>query len=738
MINLFDFDKVEKNRKMNDFDIAIIGASVHLPMADNLEELRDILRNKVDCIRDIPQVRREHAINYLRTQQGVKEIAFQKCGYLEDIDLFDFEFFKITPKEARLMNPYQRNLLTAAYEALDDAGYAGDDIRGSETGVFVGYIDLDGYKYMDMILNTQTVDDIDMAAIGNLDSMIPSRIAYYLDLKGPGMLIDTACSSSLVALHEACNAIRNQDCRQALVMSARLNLLPVENGVRLGMESDHQVVRTFDAQADGTAKGEGVIAYFLKAFHQAIEDKDQIYAVIKGSAVNHDGTTMGITAPNAQAQSEVLQKAWVRSEINPEDIECFEAHGTATKLGDVIEVEGITKAFSKYTDKLQFCAISSIKSNIGHLYDCSALAGLAKCILQLKYKELLPGTNFEIPNPKIDFEKSPVYVNNEYHTWSSHLPRRLCAVSSFGFSGTNCHVVLEEAPLIASDFMNTSQAYLLCISAYSLDLLMVTIKNYYSHIENSQPCELENICYTINDRKQHFSKRLAVLFQNREDLLRGLKGLVVQYNNDLEKGIIYQPELLSLGDFKDVPNYLTLKEAADSYMKGYTVNWLKIYNTEKVQKVRVPLTPMNQRHCWLNFSNCAVRSGPEAWDSREAAADTVKKEKTQQEKTLAYDTVIANITDIAKDLLGLEELSPDTNLLDIGVDSILYTKLHKRIDDIYPDILSISKMFVYPTIVQLARYICAEGGSGTDAADGMAAGELDDLDQLLKDFLEEK
>jgi acyl transferase domain-containing protein len=737
VINLFDFDQVEKKREMNDFDIAIIGVSVHLPMADNLEELRDILQNKVDCIRDIPQERRKYAINYLRTQQGEKEVTFQKCGYLENIDLFDFEFFKITPKEARLMNPYQRNLLTAAYETLDDAGYAGDAIRGSETGVFVGYIDLDGYKYMDMILNTQTVDDIDMAAIGNLDSMIPSRIAYHLDLKGPGMLIDTACSSSLVALHEACNAIRNQDCKQALVMSARLNLLPVENGVRLGMESEHQVVRTFDAQADGTAKGEGVIAYFLKALHQAIEDKDRIYAVIKGSAVNHDGTTMGITAPNAQAQSEVLQNAWVRSKINPEDIECFEAHGTATRLGDVIEVEGITKAFSNYTDKLQFCAISSIKSNIGHLYDCSALAGLAKCILQLKYKELLPGTNFETPNPNIDFAKSPVYVNNEYHSWSSDLPRRLCAVSSFGFSGTNCHVVLEEAPLIASGSMSTSQAHLLCISSYSFDLLIITIKNYCIHIENSQACDIENICYSINARKQHFSKRLAVLFRNREDLIQGLMGLVAEYNNNLEKGIIYQPRLLSIGDFADAPNYLTLKEEANSYMKGDNVNWSKIYNTEKIQKVQVPLTPMNQRHCWLNFSHCAARSGSGIWENKEETGDIVKKEKTEQENTFTYDSVVTNLTDITRDLLGLEELSLDTNLLDIGVDSILYTKLHRRINDIYPDILSISKMFVYPTIGQLARYICAQGSAGRDAEDE-AAGGLDDIDLMLKNFLEEK
>lgn len=732
VINLFDLKRDENKHISDKPDIAIIGASIHLPMADSLLELRESLLNKVDLIRDIPRERKKKAIQYLRTQQNVKDFTFQRCGYLDDISQFDYEFFKITPTEARLMDPFQRNLLTAAYEALDDAGYTGDDIRGSKTGVYVGNISINGHNYMDMIMRTQTLDDMDMAAIGNLNSMISSRIAYFLDLKGPCMLIDTACSSSLVALHEACDAIRNHDCEKALVMSARFNLLPIVDGVRLGMESDRGVIRAFDEKADGTVRGEGVIAYLLKPLEFAIEDKDYIYGVIKGSAVNQDGTTMGITSPNAQVQSEVIQKAWEKSRINPKEIECFEAHGTGTIIGDTIEIEGITKAFKKYTDKLQFCAVSSIKSNIGHLYDCSALAGLAKCILQLQYKELIPGTNFEFPNSKIEFSETPLYVNDKYRPWISNYSQRLCSLSSFGFSGTNCHVVLTEAPIeYRSEVAN--KLGLLTVSAYSFKLLIKTIDNYCSFIESSPESEIDNICYSINARKQDFPLRLAIIFNKREDLILKMKELIKEYNRDIINGFEYTSHFISIGSIKEDSYYLKLQEIGKKYIEGAIVNWSEIYLLDKVRKVQVPLTPMDKRDCWLDFSHCVLKDDSV---SVERTLDKNIEIESKQEVNYTYEDIVNNLIEITKKLLGLDKLDPSTNLLDIGVDSILYTKLHKKINNMYPDILSISKMFVYPTIELLAQYICNESAKENEGYVAVTKEDID-IDQLLKDFMED-
>lgn len=402
-------------------DIAIIGMSARLPKAENVKEFWHNIRSAVDCVEDYPEARKKDSdafLRYIGTDE--EKIKYTKGAYLTDVDKFDYSFFQITPKEASLMNPNQRVFLETVWNAIEDSGYGGKKLRGSNTGVYMGY---SPGTFVDVLYDySRFIIEVDpflapMAVPGNLHSIIASRISYVLDLKGPSLSIDTACSSSLVAVHLACQGIRNGECDMAIAGSVKINLFPLDREQKLGIESSNAKARTFDESSDGTGRGEGVVAIILKPLSNAVKDGDHIYAVIKGSAINQDGNSIGITAPNAVAQTNVICSAWENAAINPEAIGYIEAHGTGTKLGDPIEIEGIRNAFNKYTQKKQFCAIGSVKSNIGHLDSCAGIVGLIKAVLALQHREIPPTLHFEYPNKKIEFENSPVYVNNELTEW---------------------------------------------------------------------------------------------------------------------------------------------------------------------------------------------------------------------------------------------------------------------------------------------------------------------------------
>lgn len=294
--------------------------------------------------------------------------------------------------------------------AIEDAGYGGKKLVGSKTGIYVGYCNISLEEYLRFI---EMADPslFNISIPGNIKSIIASRINYLFDLKGPSMLIDTACSSSLTAVHIACQAIRNGDCDLAVAGGVKLNLIP---GVKsenedIGISASDGRTRTFDDSSDGTGGGEGVGAILLKPLHQAMLDGDDIYAVIKGSAINQDGSSVGITAPNSAAQEAVILKAWEDARVNPNTITYIEAHGTGTKLGDPVEMNGLERAFRKHTDKKQFCAIGSVKTNIGHLDGAAGMAGMIKAILSLHYKKLPPSLHFKRPNRSIPFIDSPLH-----------------------------------------------------------------------------------------------------------------------------------------------------------------------------------------------------------------------------------------------------------------------------------------------------------------------------------------
>lgn len=425
--------------------IAIIGISGRFPGADNVHEFWNNLSNGVDSITEIPRDRWDINQYYDENPKAHGKVYTRYGGFVRDVDKFDSLFFHISPKEAEFMDPQQRLFLEEAWKALEDSGYSGQMLSGKKCGVFVGASTSDYGKKLESVGLQNTAE----AFSGLSTAILPARISYILNLVGPSMTVDTACSSSLVAIHKAIQSILDEECSMAIAGGVRLMFTPdlFIQTCKIEMLSPDGKCKTFDKDADGIAISEGVGVVVLKELEEALRDGDHIYGVIRGSGINQDGKTNGITAPSAQSQMQLELDVYNKYNINPEDISYVEAHGTGTKLGDPIEVKALTQAFRKYTNKKNFCSIGSVKTNVGHATTASGVFSIIKVLLSLKHKKIPPSLNYRQPNEHIDFENSPFYVNTELKDWNvNNGLKRIAAISAFGFSGTNSHMIIEEWP----------------------------------------------------------------------------------------------------------------------------------------------------------------------------------------------------------------------------------------------------------------------------------------------------
>ncbi|MCB0195285.1 MAG: KR domain-containing protein, partial [Anaerolineae bacterium] len=421
-------------------DIAVIGLSGRFPGAEDTATFWQNLAEGRNAISNVTDLRWSDADFYSPNRSIAGKSYSKWAGLLTEIDRFDPLFFNISPREAELMDPQQRLFLQEAWSALEDAGYAGSALAGQKCGVFVGCGEGDYQQYLASAGITEAY-----RFMGNSPAILAARIAYHLNLKGPSIAINTACSSSLVAIHLACESLRLGTSK--IAMAGGVSILTTPNfhilASQTGMLSAQGQCRTFAQGADGFVPGEGVGVVVLKPLPQALADGDPIYGVIKGSAINQDGKTNGITAPNGPSQTALAGEVYKQFGIDPATISYVEAHGTGTALGDPIEVGALTDAFRQYTAKNGYCAMGSVKTNIGHTLAAAGVAGVIKVLLALKYKKLPPSLHFEAPNAHIDFINSPFYVNTELKDWTVEAGPRRAAVSSFGFSGTNAHLVIE-------------------------------------------------------------------------------------------------------------------------------------------------------------------------------------------------------------------------------------------------------------------------------------------------------
>lgn len=626
-------DIQQKNNK----DIAIIGIAVKMPLADDVNQFWNVLRDGVDCIRPFPDSRKNDTEKYLN-YKNIKEITYEQAAYLNDIDKFDYNFFKMSPKEASLLDPNQRLFLETAWTAIEDAGYGGDKIYRSKTGAFIGF---GGDNQYSEYIKEIEPESAGFSAVNNLNPFIASRLSYLLDLKGPSMLVNTTCSSSLVAVHLACQSLRLGETDMAIAGGVNVNLLPLQSQKSdgVGILSKSGKIRAFDERADGTMGGEGVAAILLKPLHKALRDGDIIHAIIKGSAINQDGSSIGLTAPNALAQSDVITSAWEDANIDPNSISFIEAHGTGTKLGDPIEVDGIHRAFSKYSDRKQFCAVSSVKSNIGHLDSAAGITGLLKMVLSMKNKEIPQTLHFEIPNSKINFEESPVYVNKSLINWESNEPRR-GGVSSFGLSGTNCHIVLEQA---TSEFEKDisharKEMNLFTISAKSKQVLCEMIKLYENFIRNSASNSFGDICYTASTGRGHYTYRIAILCEDRESLLYNLKKIRDVDPSNIQDTDIFYGECVDFFTDDDinkrieesVTNSIKDKslflEIAKKYVNGGNIKWKELHQHISRKTVQIPTYKFERTRCWLEVPLPLNENAPEIIEDNLFYALNWKKE----------------------------------------------------------------------------------------------------------------
>lgn len=606
-------------------DIAIIGISVRLPMAGDIEQFWSNIENKVNSIVEFPESRREDVRRYAKHKDpGIGDITFIKGSYLDEVDKFDREFFKLTPKEASLMSPDQRLMLETAWEAVEDAGYGGSKLSGTKTGVYIGYYSNVRDNYSNIIYDVEP-ESISMSITGNVTAVLAGRLSYMMNLKGPSLVLDTACSSSLVAVHTACKSIMSGECEMAIAGGVKINTLPVYNKYEdFGIESTDGETRTFDDQSDGAGVGEGVVALLLKPLSKALRDRDHVYAVIKGTAANQDGMSIGITAPNSAAQSDAIAQAWQDAGIHPESIGYIEAHGTATELGDPIEIKGITNAFERFTSKKQFCAIGTVKTNIGHLYECAGITGLLKAVMALRKRKLPPSLHFGKPNRNIQFEHTPVYVNTRVREWELESGPRRCGVSAFGMSGTNCHVVLEQAPDAASGVSQDGgkmgpQA--LVLSAVSEAALLRLRERYAKRLEEPGDLTLEDLCYTAATGRGHYRYRWACVTDSlqelREKLLQALGETESVYVSKLSAWSGQEKDegstaalvrvasglLTSLSSAEGAERRQGLNELCRQYAGGASVDWELLYAGRTPRRVSLPVYPFERTRCWVDIQD---------------------------------------------------------------------------------------------------------------------------------------
>lgn len=639
-------------------NIAVIGMSCRLPMSDDTDEFWDNIVNARNCFVSKPKekVLCEEALvnpyyaellelspyNEEDSSNNEKFIG----AYINDVDKFDANFFGISPREAKYIDPGQRVFMETAWGALEDAGYSVNNVRDSKTGVYVGK------DYSNSIYYKLLTEPDPMKLTGNWEGILASRISYLYNFRGPAMVIDTACSSGLVSVHQACQAIKNGDCDMAIAgglsigaggsdSEAEHEEKDTDGGALSAVSSEDNRVRSFDKKSTGSVFGEGIVVFVLKSLKKAIEDNDHIYGLIKGSAINNDGSSNGLTAPNPAAQSDVIISAWKNAKVSPESISYIETHGTGTLLGDPIEILGLNTAFEKYTDRKQFCGIGSVKSNIGHLVAASGCASLLKVLLSMKHHTLAPSIYFEEPNPHINFVNSPVYIVDHKAEWENNGNPLRAGVSAFGFSGTNCHVVLEEynqKPLERK--MQENQ--IVTFSAKTETSLKALIKKYQKFFEIHNDLDLTNLSFTTTNCRGHYEYRIAIIADsidklrtdidylcsnglqtNKERFIYFAKHSVVSDKRQhKENGEISESNLREIAvQIHDIVDdivtgkkqrvYSVLEEICTLYVKGANLEWNKLYTNVQVRKISLPTYAFDKTVYWGDPKRTRIQGGIE-------------------------------------------------------------------------------------------------------------------------------
>lgn len=631
----FRLSKSGTTTRRTNHDMAIIGISGRYPQADTLADFWQNLKEGRDCITEIPADRWDYR-HYFDPRKNSPGTTYSKWGgFLSQIDKFDPLFFNIAPKEAENMDPQERLFLETVWHTLEDSGYTKETLSSLTVGVFVGVM-WGQYHWF----GVEEFAKGSHALPGSSYASVANRVSFAFDFKGPSIALDTMCSSSLAAIHLACSAINNGDCEMAIAGGVNISIHP-QKYILLSQGqfvSTDGKCRSFGEGGDGYVPGEGVGAVLLKPLDNAKANRDQIHAVIKGSALNHGGKTNGYTVPNPKSQTELIRKVMERALLDPGKIGYIETHGTGTSLGDPLEIKGLSKAFANRGTQKQYCAIGSVKSNIGHLEAAAGIAGLTKIVLQMKHKQLVPSLHSSKTNPNIDFSITPFYVQQSLEGWPQpradrnglleDVPRQ-AGLSSFGAGGSNAHIVLEEfnEPLSTGREDSPPLSQIIVLAARDESRLRQMATNLLAFVQKitegkdsgqtaSAP-RLVDIAYTLQTGRQAFDARLAFEADSMEHLILLLSSFVndtplpgIQHGLLASRSGISADELIGGHEgeqyIKSLIDNKNLSLLAKLWVNGVTVPWEYLQRDALPKRCSLPGYPFAGQRCWFKAGKQAV------------------------------------------------------------------------------------------------------------------------------------
>ncbi|PEW08370.1 SDR family NAD(P)-dependent oxidoreductase, partial [Bacillus cereus] len=733
-------------------DIAIIGVSGRYPQSKNLDEFWENLCGSKDCVTEIPKDRWDHNLYFDEKNNKIGKPHAKWGGFIDNVDKFDPLFFNITPREAEFMDPQERLFLECVLETIEDAGYTRESLSkyqgyglDGNVGVYVGAM-YDEYQ----LYGAQEQIQGRMLSLNGIMSSVANRVSHFFNFHGPSIGLNTMCSSSLVAIHLACQSIKQGECELAIAGGVNVSIHPnkyilLERGNFLSSKGRCE---SFGKEGDGYVPGEGVGSILLKPLSKAIEDRDQIYGVIKGSAINHGGKTNGYTVPNPNAQASMIRKVITEAKVDARNIGYIEAHGTGTALGDPIEITALTKAFADYTDEKQFCVIGSVKSNIGHLESAAGIVGVTKVLLQMKYGKLVPSLHSKILNPNIDFEKTPFKVQQELEEWERPVIEkegikqeypRIAGVSAFGAGGSNAHLLIEEYIPEKEEHLaikvSPDNPTVIILSGKNEEKLKERVEQLLRELEKErfEEKDLPDIAYTLQIGREAMESRLGMIVNSIQDLKGKLREFLVGKEDleDMYIGLV-RNENNTLAVFnadedlqRAIDSWINKRKYGkllDFWVKGLAFNWERLYTEVKPKKISLPTYPFARERYWIpkvekmtDFPVFTKNGGGreqvvkenELTTTLSISQDNVSR---QQSRMNIQNELKNNTVNYFKKLLSsisnipVGQIESDVPLETYGIDSIMIKQLAGELEKTF-GFISPTIFFEYQDINALARYL---------------------------------
>jgi polyketide synthase PksN len=710
-------------RQADAVDIAIVGMACRFPGAGHYDEYWQNIISGENCIREVPADR----WNW-RDYSGDPRVEVNKTyarwgGFIDAIDKFDPLFFGIAPNEAAFMDPQHRLFLEAAWHAVEDAGYSVASLAGKAVGVYAGVSKND---YAELMRESRHAV-APYVSTGTVHSILANRVSFLFDLRGRSEVVDTASSSSLVALHNAIRDIASGECEAAIVGGVNALITPTMfiSHSRSGVLSPNGQCRTFSADANGYVRSEGVGVLFIKPLHQALRDRDHVHAVIKTSAVSHGGRSNFLTSPSAEGQATVVMRALRKGNIDPRSVSYIEAHGTGTPLGDPIEVNGLKKAFALVTQEFPhaaeprqpYCALSSVKTNVGHLESAAGMAGLIKVVMAMKHGQIPAIRNFTRLNPDIELDGSPFFIATENVAWESEGRTRRAGVSSFGLGGVNAHVVLEEAPATTLEPAGDSKEHLFVLSARK-GRLRPYAESLVGYLERQkEQLRLQDVAFTLQIGRDAFDERLAVAASSMDELIAGLEQYV-RSGTTAPGG--------------------TGNDLAARWMAGARIDWSGIYTGSSPRRVALPTYPFARKRCW--FTDLPSTEAPaahademtaylagigkdrmaeglsiRAFQEAAAVAESSVSPVVEASSAPRSDALLTAVQDLIRSKLA-ESVGLPVNEIDVsvqfdryGVTSVMVKELNQVLEELLGPIPK-TLFFEYRNVSEVAQYFIENHG----------------------------